>query len=493
MSSSTSKTNTTNITQLTPEIDRKCYQEMHQMLSNTFTSKQPLRGQEVMVPMTSKAFLRGVLSPKKTDDGEDVILMNLDIRSAGNADNLVEKPMSDALLFLEQRIGPHHHTKKVAGDASCSTTANNSDATAPQSKSKFKPTAQPHIAALPSVDIREEYDAKGNRMLGEAVNVQARLEAFRQTLQQGGAGMTTEPAVTQSLAGKQGGIINTAPKDVISRSSEAMEIKEEEKVVEKKQLDYDALSKRLDELIILEEKAVEVEANETKKKKGFKGKRSSGGWNRGFLNGGGDDSSPKSKSSQSKSKSKGAKKTLQSSQSASTKAMTAVEMQKPAPARRTASAPAISTRNKVQVRIRESLNETKEIPRIGSQSVNALKQKPQHFPPPEPAPRSSVGLVSRNSNLGRSASRQQKVNGDSSSLFSSSRPVHEFGADVFGGVKEKEVTSTPSVVRKNDSKRAQQSYDSSDAAIAAARTAPKKKLSKFAQQRLEMKQREMQK
>ena len=189
----------------------------------------PLTGKQVMVPITTKAFFAGRLKPAFRNEQEQVL-----IKMAGT--NFVELDRSQAIGYLERQI----------------------ESRSPKTTTKYgKETAeQSSEPALPFFEIREELDVDGREVRAEAVNVVKELEYLQK---------------------KEGKVTAMVP--MAGVSSEIPELDESERV-SISDVEYEALSARLEELARLEEQAEIAKAENMKSSSKLQSK----GWAKGFLN-----------------------------------------------------------------------------------------------------------------------------------------------------------------------------------------------------------------
>jgi hypothetical protein len=189
----------------------------------------PLTGRQIMVPLTTKAFFPGRLTPTLRHEQEQVL-----VRMAGT--NLVELDRSQAVDYLERRI----------------------DSMSSRTIPTAKATNTPHTE-LPFFEIREELDDDGREVKSEAVNVAKELEYL------------------QKKVGKSHVVVptSTAGDDV---SDVSVEVDRPPRPLSHDE--YEAVSARLEELARLEEHAESARAENIKSSK----KLQSSGWGRGFLN-----------------------------------------------------------------------------------------------------------------------------------------------------------------------------------------------------------------
>lgn len=203
---------------------------------STLAGEESLSGQQVMVPMTTKAFFAGTLKPTLKDGQEQVLVKMVD-------SNLVELDRSQAVNHLDRRI---------QSLSSTSTTVANETTSAPAGESSNE-----EAPALPFFEIREELDESGREVKAEAINVAKQLEFLQK---------------------KEGKTTNAST--IVPSASDEMIQDDPEQLKPVTDAEYDALSKRLDMLARLEEEAEKVkEENQTSAKK-----LQSKGWSKGFLN-----------------------------------------------------------------------------------------------------------------------------------------------------------------------------------------------------------------
>ena len=143
-------------------------------------------------------------------------------------------------------------------------------------------------SALPYIEIREEYDENGNEITSKAIDMSQELKTLKQNIQQQKA--TTNEKNKETILSTLVDHLNIGETNRMSdttsqptnelnnnNNNDDDDDHDEDNDHKTSEETYDTISKRLDELIQMEEEA------ETKKKNPNQ-KSSSQGWNKGFLN-----------------------------------------------------------------------------------------------------------------------------------------------------------------------------------------------------------------
>lgn len=358
------------------------------------TLKNPLTGQQVLVPLGNKAFFPGTLCPAVASDGEEqVVVRDRD----GNDKEMTRQQALDCLQVEMDALKPPSRTKPVTMKSALKKSGPSSTA----SKQPASASAPMMNSALPYFEIREEYNDSGQNIAAQAINVSRELE-YLQTQAAGESVVHIPPESKQDD-------VDVPDDDQGGREEVRVEplksINEEE---------YSNLAARLDELERLEEEASRVKVVNPKIKS-LRGK----GWSKGFLN--------NNKKSAPKKILTPNTMSISTSSQIPTPSPTKASTQKPAPAMK-----APTTERRVAFHAEDQV---KEIPRVGERSISEVRK---------PAVSRSVSEVRK-----PAASRPN-------------RPIEE---SVFSGVV-RERGAAPSAPRQEEA-------------------APKKKLSRFAQQRQE--------
>jgi hypothetical protein len=418
-----------------------------------------------MIPVTSKAFVVGSLLPDRDLTGEEQVM----VRDGTSAE---PNPMSrtDLCRILESQKAKKKARKKVtkkepASGFSKENSNVNDTAAAGNNKQKKStkkngptggeiasrsPQSESSEPALPYFEIKEEIDGAGKIVRSEAVNVTKQLE------------LVSKQAEDSKEDSKE--FMDTEEEDD-EFQMEAIAVTEDSKRPPVSDEEYRALSARLDELARLEE---EAEGKMRENQKSAR-KLQSKGWSKGFLGG-----TPKSDVAPAP---KEIRKKTTTQQHASApprleqpfKKEVLVEKTPPSPIKPKESTTSASgwskgflntttPSKKVELEVKERQDnvpagskkvsfqhtaaEVREIPRIGEKSVASLKKPPS----------AGSGLLPAND----------------SNTSGAARP---FDTSVFSGVvKERPIGKSSSSTQRSSS---------------TAETQPKKKLSKFAQERMQ--------
>jgi hypothetical protein len=290
--------------------------------------KKPLAGQQVLIPLGSKAFLPGTLRPSVSSDGEEqVVLRDQD----GNNKEMTRRQALDSLQVEMDSLKPPSRTKPVNIKSALRKSK-------PTSKTASKPVAThtPMNPSMPYFEIREEYNDSGQQITGQATNVSKQLEYLQ-----------------KQTAGES--VVHVPPesKDDDDADADDDENWEEVRVEDLKPFNeegYSSLSTRLEELERLEEEANKQQEGNSKIKSMRKG------WAKGFLN-------AKKKPAPAPSRSISTQKPAPTRKPVPPPVAT----QKPAPARENAP----TTERRVNF---QGEDQVKEIPRVGERSVSEVKK-----------------------------------------------------------------------------------------------------------------------
>ena len=228
--------------------------------------KNPISGREVMIPLTSQAFVIGSLQPDKDASGEERLV----IRSGGELKEMSRKEICEGLEQEKQQQKNKGGNKKSVAikdkikPASCGATKGGN---APDKKKSTSTGGVCTEPGLPYFDIKEELDGKGNVVSSEAVNVTKQLEFVAKQAKSDDDGEfkedVSEPdSHSQSVEYELpvGDDDNDTPSPVTDE-------------------EYQALSARLDELARLEEEAEAKTAVNQKSARKLQGDS----WSKGFL------------------------------------------------------------------------------------------------------------------------------------------------------------------------------------------------------------------
>jgi hypothetical protein len=293
--------------------------------------KKPLTGQQVLIPLGSKAFLPGTLRPSVSSDGEEQVVVR---DQDGKDEEMTRRQVLDSLQVEMDALKPPSRNSKAVNIKSALRKSKLSSTTA------LKPTHTPMNPSMPYFEIREEYNDAGKQITGQATNVSKQLEYLQK--QTAGESVVHVPPESKD---------DEAPDDY-----DDGETWEEVRVEDLKPVNeegYSNLSTRLEELERLEEKANNQQEGNSKIKSMRKG------WSKGFLN---------------------TKKPAKKPAPAPTKS---ISIQKPAPARKPAppsvptqkSAPATTNAPTTERRVNfQGEDQVKEIPRVGERSVSDVRK-----------------------------------------------------------------------------------------------------------------------
>ena len=295
--------------------------------ANNATSKcEPLTGRRVMVPITSKAFFEGMLEPPiKLDSPSDSnisdVAMNERVTVHVGAGYHVEMTRAESCRFFDKQVELQQlaHNKKKAAIASVpKNQSGKKSSVTPKKRSTNSATRKEysgkndHILktlsgnefteeasldpALPFMEIREECDSGGNIVRSEIVNMTHEMKRLDETFKQAAISGESEDEgkkigklLAQTLKESEGSII--AFDDVPDTNDSTIENDDREQISDgnkptqptdddQRTAEYEALRLRLEELERLEEedaKSKKGSANSSKRLQ-------SRGWSKGFLN-----------------------------------------------------------------------------------------------------------------------------------------------------------------------------------------------------------------
>mmetsp|Transcript_5357 Transcript_5357/g.10250 ORF Transcript_5357/g.10250 Transcript_5357/m.10250 type:complete len:455 (-) Transcript_5357:56-1420(-) len=420
-------------------------------LNDVLQSAKPLTGRRVMVPVTTQAFFEGRLQPATRAEAASCTgttsNVGTDARPRPN-EEMVLANLGDGYLAEMSREEAADFIKRRADAAAGPTPAISASG---KKKSALKQTRQGERvqtakkqqqsktnahSALSFIEIREEFDSEGREVKAEAVNVAKEMKALKDALRsqrdsgsEGSNGGEEAKAIRElienmDIHANEDETVQGIDDDEVEALESQQRQQAEKPVSDEK---YSSLSARLDELARLEEEA-ERNKNEGK---GSRQRLQGKAWGKGFLS-----------NSEKGTGSKQAKKSKKSSKKGGwnkgfLNAESKEENTSPEKAEPIDASTEEPDREKT---VAFGENEVKEIPRIGQNSIKAA-QKP------------------------RSATR-----------FDTASHAQERAApianDLFAGVVTERQAETSGGVDIARPKQEQQQQ-------------PRKKLSRFAQQRLE--------
>ncbi|KAL7535919.1 hypothetical protein ACHAWF_008781 [Thalassiosira exigua] len=413
---------------------------------------RPLAGRRVMVPMTSKALFDGVLQPRSAgaDAASEQVLVNC-------GGKLVEMTRLEAEDYFNKQ------SASSATKPQTEKSSSKSKAVQPSQTTATRKGAQPGMG-LPMMEIRETCDIGGNIINSEVVDMTKTivrlgdgLKNVNDTADGEEEGKQLGELLARTLKAGEGDIatdLHVTHADAHNEGTDKTEVPKPAKKETISDVAYAAICSRLEELEKLEE-----EDEKSKKENAKSSKRlQSSGWSKGFLN-----NTKKKSSSQRKGRPK-RKDTTTSNKSPNQQRLDNTAPGRPKPNCATlsnetadtiaSSYSAVSTENVSKVSFSGN-NEVKEIPRIGQSKV-----------PPRPT------------------SSQRRVPLNPSNLevpdvdpFSPITTI-PFEENIFKGVVKERGASTLDSAREG--KELRESAPQSNSGVGS-----KKKLSRFAQQRLQ--------
>lgn len=246
------------------------------------TTNQPLDGQRVMVPVTSKAFFEGVLKPTKTNDMDDTTgdYMNEQI-IVNKEGKLVEMTRAEAAdMFERLNEGPPTPPKKTLPTKAA---PQKSAIREGRISSSMQSSTESEEPEFPLMEIRETCDGGGNIIHSEVVNISntiQRLGNATASIQGEGDGKQLGNLLAKTLQEGEEDIardlhVSTEDRDgyvhVVTKSKPKEPVSDE---------DYGALYARLEELERLEDVDAMAKLDNVKSSKRLQ----SGEWSKGFLN-----------------------------------------------------------------------------------------------------------------------------------------------------------------------------------------------------------------
>jgi hypothetical protein len=285
------------------------------------TLKQPLSGRKVLVPFGKRAFFQAKLAPDVNDAQEELVQVK-------QSDGCIrEMTRAEARIMLEEEYKERSKSTKQTITAA---PAPEKPLTPAQANTSTTPTSSTTIVAdgpLSFFDIREEIDASGNRVGGEAIDITQRLKLMEQVA-------TDQTPVSSQTSDDDAVDLKTI--DETERSLRRLDDDE-----------YNSLAARLDHLARLEEKAEQEMAANVQSRTKLKGNT----WSKGFLN--------SNKKSASKS---------------------SIDVSRPTDVIHNETSLNQSTRKSVA--FADAGPEVKEIPRIGERSIKEEQQVLNRFKKP---------------------------------------------------------------------------------------------------------------
>jgi hypothetical protein len=126
---------------------------------------KPLTGQQVLIPLGSKAFFPGTLRPSVSSDGKEQLVVR---DQDGNDKEMTRRQALDCLQVELDSLKPPSRTKPVNVKSALRTSKPSSTAS--------KPPETLMNPSMPFFEIREEYDSGGGKIAAQAINVSKQLE-----------------------------------------------------------------------------------------------------------------------------------------------------------------------------------------------------------------------------------------------------------------------------------------------------------------------------
>lgn len=412
-------------------------QSVRSILKSTSDGGSTLSERKVMIPITTKAFFEGKLQPTiHGKSGKEEVIVNLGQGClAGMTTDEASKFLDRKLdrirsLMKESEPKPKKKNGKLAFKKGFLDVDQKEKSSMKKPQDQAKPIASSSTSmsteyspSLPFIEIREEFDKDGNEIKSEAMNMSKVLQNVKKEIQS----KTGDKAVdNEMLNALLDSVPDSLEDDDDDDDSQEFDVEDQDIEVEdnNEKEPMKDFSSRLDELIRQEEEAEKKQKEVKKASKKSLGK----GWAKGFLN-----------SSEVKPKKK--KKTASFKAEDSSSSMMDDHH--------------IRRSKKVQF---TGTNEVKEIPRIGQTSIKSIR-------PPS--------MQQQHQQQGTDKSVQELTSSLESTFLGSkverSQPKESIS---IGGVMER---STPKVQCNQDASGGMNN----------SAPEPKKKLSRFAQRRLE--------
>jgi hypothetical protein len=399
-------------------------------LASTVFSKPRLTGRSVVIPLGKHAFRLGHLKPLLDDDDQREQVEIASSSLGGGGDNSNSNPKTKTRIQVSTTIAKEwldsHSSSSSTTSAATKSTSSSSTSSTPAS-----PPPPANRGSGGFVNIQEEYNPQGKRVEGTVYDVSSQLDRIWKHAEETGLPQDEEDVV------------------VIPEEDPQPNISDQE---------YESLSKRLDELARLEEQAGDEPPTFPRRRKKktptttmTKGS-SFGGWSKGFLNNNNNNSGGGSK----KNKKKATPTPSQPSSSASSSSSSG------------------EPKRQRGVVIDTTKNSVQEIPRIGTQKI---PPKPQRAAGPSSLEATSMfsGVVQERSSSS-TITKQEQPQHQTPSPRSGGGIVERTGGSSIvdtrsgGGIGER----GPSVVASSN--RRQPTTTPTAAA-------PRKRVSRFAQER----------
>lgn len=274
--------------------------------SGASSSCKPLTGRRVMVPITSKAFFEGVLQPPSgTNAGSPSAAEEQLVVNVGGG-QLQEMTRVEACKYIDKQLGvlDKSNRSQIKKTKSKSTglkkgflnnTKNkpkpsDKKSTSPQNKTEInEEILSQQEAMFPLMEIREECDVRGNIVNSEVINMSNTMKRIDDRLKNGGDiaeasgdgdGEKLGKLLADTLKESEADITTGIDKIDLNDEEEVVNDIESAKQVPVSDEDYETILQRLEELERLEEEDAKSKmVNKTSSKR-----LQSGGWSKGFLN-----------------------------------------------------------------------------------------------------------------------------------------------------------------------------------------------------------------
>ncbi|CAB9517556.1 expressed unknown protein [Seminavis robusta] len=262
-----------------PESDRFPSLSSSQLQELRGVIAKPISGRNVMIPLTSKAFVIGSLQPVKNADGDEAVQVRHEF--GGQLRAVLRKDVCEELENEKQRRKDAAKASKRKKSTETETPVTNST-TNPSNVNNNQHQPPPSVitdsdTGLPYFEIKEEIDGTGKVVRSEAVNVTKQLEFVAKRVAENESNLgESKVDSTGDNATSNDGVFSKEEMEMLPEKDESARALPNDE-------EYKAISARLDELARMEE---ETEAKLSENKLSAL-KLQSKGWSKGFLGGGG--------------------------------------------------------------------------------------------------------------------------------------------------------------------------------------------------------------
>jgi prefoldin subunit 5 len=267
-------------------------QSVQSILKSTSDGGSPLSERKVMIPITTKAFFEGKLQPTiHGDSGKEQVITNL------GQGCLADMTIDEATKFLDRKLdrirslmkesepNPKKKSGKLAFKKGFLDGGQKKKSSMKKSQNQTKAIATSSTSmsteyspSLPFIEIREEFDKDGNEIKSEAMNMSKVLQNVKKEIQsKAGDKVVDNEMLNALLDSVPDSMDEDGDDDSQEFDMEDQEIEVDDNSQKEPMKDF---SSRLDELIRQEEEAEKKQKEVKKASKKSLGK----GWAKGFLN-----------------------------------------------------------------------------------------------------------------------------------------------------------------------------------------------------------------